>query len=83
MSKSYPSIKWDEKDAEKAIQAEKDFVKNLKKQSLIIRFPDPELSKETVQKFHPQIESVHFPQSSTPRYCFAHLDVSIFYISRK
>lgn len=74
MSKSYPSIKWDEKDAEKAIQAEKDFVKNLKKQSLIIRFPDPELSKETVQKFHPQIESVHFPQSSTPRYCFAHLD---------
>lgn len=76
MSKSYSSIKWNGEDAEKALQAERDFVKNLKKQSLIIRFPDPDLSKEIVQKFHPQIESVHFPQSSTPRYCFAHLDVT-------
>lgn len=75
MSKSYPSSKWDEKDAEKALQAEKDFTKNLKNQSLIIRFPDPELSKDIVKQFHSAIENVHFPQASTPRYCFAHLEV--------
>ncbi|GLV38798.1 Painting of fourth [Carabus blaptoides fortunei] len=74
MSKSYPSSKWDEKDAEKALQAEKDFTKNLKNQSLIIRFPDPELSKDIVKQFHSAIENVHFPQASTPRYCFAHLE---------
>lgn len=82
MSKSYPSSKWDEKDALKALQAEKEYAKTLTNQSLIIKFPDPELGKDMVKEFHSAIENVHFPQPSTPRYCFAHLKVIFFFYIR-
>lgn len=78
MSKSYPTLKWDQQDAEKALSVEKEFAKALTTQTLIIKFPDPELGKDTVKKFHSAIENVHFPQPSTPRYCFAHLKVSFY-----
>lgn len=78
MSKSYPTTKWDENDAEKALAAEKENAKLLTNQSLIIRFPDPQLNKEMVKEFHGDIENVHFPQASTPRYCYAHLKVYFY-----
>lgn len=67
---------WTMEDAQKALDVERDFNKRHKSPSLIIKFPDLELNREIVSKFHPKIESVHFQQPSTPRYCFVTLDVS-------
>ncbi|XP_071455667.1 zinc finger homeobox protein 4-like isoform X2 [Hetaerina americana] len=73
MSQSYPSRPWNKEAAEKALSVENEYLKGLRSQSLIIRFPDPELSKEIVKKFHPGIENVHFQVPSGPRFCFVQL----------
>lgn len=63
----YNSRPWNREDAEKALALENECQRNSTEQSLVIRFPDPELSKEIVRKFHPSIESVHFQAPSGAR----------------
>ncbi|XP_049838576.1 uncharacterized protein LOC126284042 isoform X3 [Schistocerca gregaria] len=76
MSQSYPSRPWNKEDAERALAVESSHMKGLRNQSLIIRFPDPELTKDMVKAFHPGIENVHFQVPSGPRYCFVQLSES-------
>lgn len=71
-----PSKKdWTFTEAEQALNCEKEYNKRHKNQSLIIKFPDLELNKEIVSKFHNSIENVHFQQPSTARFCFVTLEV--------
>lgn len=77
LSQNVPSKKeWTLQDAELALSVEKECNKRFKNQSLLIKFPDLELNKEIVSKFHPAIENVHFQQPSAPRFCFVTLNVS-------
>lgn len=77
LSQNVPSVRsWTIEDAEKALAIEKEYNKKFKNQSIIIKFPDPEINKEIVTNFHPAIENVHFQHPSTPRYCFVTLKVS-------
>lgn len=69
--------KWDLKQAEEALNIEKEYNKRYKIHSVIIKFPDPELNKEMVTKFHQAIEKVHFQQPSTPRICHVTLKVKL------
>ncbi|XP_017777329.1 PREDICTED: uncharacterized protein LOC108563225 isoform X2 [Nicrophorus vespilloides] len=74
LSQNMPSKKdWSLKEAEMALNCEKEYNKRHKNQSLIIKFPDPELNKDIVSKFHGAIENVHFQQPSTARFCFVTL----------
>lgn len=76
LSQNIPQRKdWSVRDAKKAIDIEKEFNKRKKSASLIIKFPDTELNRDIVAKFHPGIETVHFQQPSTPRFCFITLRV--------
>ncbi|KAK3921679.1 Protein painting of fourth [Frankliniella fusca] len=70
---SFPSRPWNREDAEKALKVEVETTINLKNESLIIRFPDPELSRDIVKAYHPGIMNVHFQVPSGPRYCFVQL----------
>ncbi|KAE8750116.1 hypothetical protein FOCC_FOCC003240 [Frankliniella occidentalis] len=70
---SFPSRPWNREDAEKALKIEVETTINLKNESLIIRFPDPELSRDIVKAYHPGIMNVHFQVPSGPRYCFVQL----------
>ncbi|XP_012273009.1 RNA polymerase II-associated factor 1 homolog isoform X2 [Orussus abietinus] len=70
MSQSYPSRPWNREDAERALQIENEYNKTVKAQSLIIKFPDPDLNKDIVREFHPGIQNIHFQSPSGPRYCF-------------
>lgn len=45
---------------------------------MIIKFPDEDLNKDMVFKFHEAIENVHFQQPSNARFCFVTLKVIIF-----
>lgn len=77
LSQNIPSKKdWTPQEAEMALAVEKECNKRCKNQSLLIKFPDLELNKEIVAKFHPAIENVHFQQPSAPRFCFVTLQVS-------
>jgi CRISPR/Cas system CMR subunit Cmr6 (Cas7 group RAMP superfamily) len=67
MSQSYPSRPWDRDAAEKALAIEMEYLKALRNQNLIIRFPDPDLNKDIVKAFHPDIVNVHFQVPSGPR----------------
>ena len=51
---------WNREAAEKALAVEAECQKNAGSNAIVVRFPDPELSKEIVQKFHSTIENVHF-----------------------
>ncbi|PSN38107.1 hypothetical protein C0J52_00843 [Blattella germanica] len=73
MSQSYPTRPWNKEDAERALSEEAVHMKGLRNKSLIIRFPDPEVSKDMVKGFHPAIDKVHFQVPSGPRYCFVQL----------
>ncbi|KAL1131772.1 hypothetical protein AAG570_011385 [Ranatra chinensis] len=64
---------WDREAAERALAMEAECQKNAGSNAIVIRFPDPELSKETVQKLHPTIENVHFQAPCGARYCFVTL----------
>lgn len=70
---TFPSRPWNREDAEKALKVEVETTINLKNESLIIRFPDPELSRDIVKAYHPGIMNVHFQVPSGPRYCFVQL----------
>ncbi|XP_034251013.1 RNA polymerase-associated protein LEO1 [Thrips palmi] len=70
---TFPSRPWNRDDAEKALKVELETTLNLKNESLIIRFPDPELSRDIVKTYHPSIQNVHFQVPSGPRYCFVQL----------
>lgn len=70
---TFPSRPWNREDAEKALKVEVETTLNLKNESLIIRFPDPELSRDIVKTYHPSIQNVHFQVPSGPRYCFVQL----------
>lgn len=76
LSQNIPSKKeWTLQDAELALGVERECNKRSKNQSLLIKFPDLELNKEIVARFHPAIENVHFQQPSAPRFCFVTLNV--------
>lgn len=67
MSVRYTKKKdWDRNDALKALELEKEY-NSQKVPMLILKFPDPELSKEVVKNYSSQIENVHFQQPSTAR----------------
>ncbi|KAG5321981.1 POF protein, partial [Acromyrmex heyeri] len=72
MSQSYPSKPWNREDAERALMIENEYnMKNkVNAQSLIIKFPDPDLNKDIVKLFHSGIRNIHFQNPSGPRYCF-------------
>ncbi|KAL7305789.1 hypothetical protein TKK_0002038 [Trichogramma kaykai] len=70
MSQSYPSRPWNREDAERAIKIEMEYARVVRSQSLIIKFPDPDLNKDIVRDFHPGIQNIHFQSPSGPRYCF-------------
>ncbi|KAL0266256.1 UNVERIFIED_CONTAM: hypothetical protein PYX00_008851 [Menopon gallinae] len=72
ISKFYPSKPWNRQDAEKALRVELEAYKNQVK-TLIIRFPDPDLSWDIIRSYHKSIEKVHFLVPSGPRYCFIQL----------
>lgn len=76
LSQNIPQRKdWSVYDAKKAIEVEKEFNKRNRSISLIIKFPDTELNRDIVARFHPSIDTVHFQQPSTPRFCFVTLKV--------
>ncbi|OXU25692.1 hypothetical protein TSAR_012611 [Trichomalopsis sarcophagae] len=77
MSQSYPSRPWNRDDAERALNIENEYNKTVKAQSLIIKFPDPDLNKDTVREFHPGIQNIHFQSPSGPRYCFIQMAENI------
>ncbi|XP_053665072.1 uncharacterized protein LOC128714222 [Anopheles marshallii] len=70
----HPNKNWRFEDARKAILVEMEAVGQLRKPHvLLLRFPDPHLSKEVVQGFSASIENVIFHRPATPRYCVVHL----------
>ncbi|XP_065370234.1 uncharacterized protein Pof [Calliphora vicina] len=65
---------WSEEDSLLALKAEETNVRKLQTDIiLVLRFPDPEISREIVKCYSPDIESVHFQLNFAPRYCFVHL----------
>ncbi|GLH16561.1 Protein of unknown function, partial [Gryllus bimaculatus] len=56
-SKNISSRPWNKENASKALTVEIAHTKVLKNEILIIRFPDPELTKEMVKNFYPGIET--------------------------
>lgn len=64
---------WDKDAAEKAHALEMECQRSANAKSIVIRFPDPELSKEIVQGFNKQIDNVHFQGPCGVRYCFVTL----------
>lgn len=78
VKKKNKQLKWNREDAERALKAENEY-KIVQAQSLIIKFPDPDLNKDIVKLFHPGIQTVHFQSPSRPRYCFIQMadDVNI------
>ncbi|XP_052873533.1 uncharacterized protein LOC128278847 [Anopheles cruzii] len=70
----HPNKNWRFEDARRAILVETDAVGQPRKTHiLLLRFPDPELSKEIVQGFSSCIDNVIFHRQSAPRYCVVHL----------
>ncbi|CAH1108603.1 unnamed protein product [Psylliodes chrysocephalus] len=66
-------ISWTTEEAQAALDVEMECNKRSRRQGLIIKFPDQELNRDIVTNFHTSIETVHFQQPSTPRYCFVSL----------
>uniref|UniRef100_A0A146M5M8 Protein painting of fourth n=1 Tax=Lygus hesperus TaxID=30085 RepID=A0A146M5M8_LYGHE len=64
---------WDREAAELALKTEMEFKKNAGAHALVVRFPDPELSKDIIQQYNSAIENVHFQGPCSPRYCFVTL----------
>lgn len=58
---------WNAEDAAQALQMEQSVAAH-KLPMLILKFPDPELSKDIIMGYSPFIEHVHFQQPSTPRF---------------
>ncbi|KAK0085157.1 hypothetical protein PV325_005696 [Microctonus aethiopoides] len=79
MSQNYPSRPWNRDDAQSALKVENEYNKTVRAQSLIIKFPDPDLNKDIVREFHQGIQNIHFQSPSGPRYCFIQMseDVNI------
>ncbi|XP_075166649.1 RNA binding domain-containing protein painting of fourth [Haematobia irritans] len=65
---------WSIEKAQMAYEAEQELTKDsCKNPVLYLRFPDPPLCRDIVQNYCPDIENVHFPQNSAPRFCFVYL----------
>lgn len=75
MSLRFKSCKlWCEEDALLALKAEEINSRKMEKDTiLIVRFPDPEITREMVKCYSPDIESVHFQLNFAPRFCLVHL----------
>ncbi|KFB48427.1 AGAP004982-PA-like protein [Anopheles sinensis] len=70
----HPNKNWRFEDARKAILVEMEAIGQLRKPHvLLLRFPDPALSKEIVQGYSSSIENVIFHRPATPRYCVVHV----------
>lgn len=70
---SYSTRQWVLEDAMKALKTESEHNRSVRAQSLIIKFPDPDLNKEIVRKFHSGIQNIHFQSPSGARYCFVQM----------
>ncbi|XP_063985089.1 uncharacterized protein LOC135166605 [Diachasmimorpha longicaudata] len=73
MSQTYPIRNWNLEDAVSALKVENKYNRTVRAQSLIIKFPDPDLNKDIVKEFHSGIENIHFQSPSGPRYCFVQM----------
>ncbi|XP_045470124.1 uncharacterized protein LOC123677569 isoform X2 [Harmonia axyridis] len=74
LSQSVPAKRaWTDEEAQMAIVVEREYNKLFKNHSLKIKFPDQELNRDIVSKFHSSIETVYFQQPSNPRFCFVTL----------
>ncbi|GAB0090336.1 hypothetical protein DMENIID0001_050590 [Sergentomyia squamirostris] len=73
-NEKFPARKeWNREDVEKALFAEKEMNSLASSRLVIIRFPDPPITRELIHGYSPAIESVHFQQLLLPRYCFVKL----------
>lgn len=61
---------WDKEAAERAHALELECQRSANAKSIVIRFPDPQISREIVQGFHSSIDNVHFQGPCGARYCF-------------
>ncbi|XP_011303716.1 uncharacterized protein Pof [Fopius arisanus] len=77
MSQSYPIRNWNLEDAITALKVENEYNRTVRAQSLIIKFPDPDLNKDIVREFHAGIQNIHFQSPSGPRYCFIQMSEDI------
>lgn len=66
MSSHYPTKNWNLEDATRAIEFERTSGQT-RASMLMLRFPDPEVSKDIVRGYSEFIENVHFQQPSAPR----------------
>lgn len=71
-----PAVKFTQAECTAALDLER-HLNVMHKNSLVIKFPDFEITRDMVMRFNPAISSVYFPSSITPRNCFVALHVSI------
>ncbi|KAI9576727.1 uncharacterized protein LOC119642205 isoform X1 [Glossina fuscipes] len=65
---------WSRECAIQALQAEEKFSERTERApTLVLRFPDPEVNREIVSNYSPDIAYVYFMQSSASRYCTVRL----------
>ncbi|BES93439.1 RRM [Nesidiocoris tenuis] len=64
---------WTKEAAELALKAENEHKKKFGFTALVVRFPDPEISREMIQNYHSAIDNVHFQGPCSSRYCFVTL----------
>ncbi|XP_059609141.1 uncharacterized protein LOC132256665 [Phlebotomus argentipes] len=64
---------WNREDAERVLAVENEYSPSDASRTLVIKFPDPKITRDMVQGFSSAIELVHFQQPVTPRHCFVKL----------
>lgn len=70
---------WTTEEAEMALKLQNEYMNKATERSILITFPDCELSKEIVEHFHPTIDSVYFQKPFAPRTCIVTLSVIKLY----
>lgn len=63
----FTTKEWNREDAIKAIEFEKEMITDRGGPMLILKFPDPKLSRDIIKNYANEIENVHFHKPSTPR----------------
>lgn len=61
--------KWVLEEALRALEVEKQYLMATNAKSLTINFPDPEISKISIQEFSDAIKNIHVISPLVPRYC--------------
>ncbi|XP_049822074.1 E3 ubiquitin-protein ligase RBBP6 isoform X2 [Aethina tumida] len=71
-----PAVKFTQAECTAALDLER-HLNVMHKNSLVIKFPDFEITRDMVMRFNPAISSVYFPSSITPRNCFVALHANV------